>query len=497
MRLVQVTVPTGSYSAVEEALGARDIDFYCTPESSSQGYEAVVHFSLSEGEVESVLDDLYAAGLDENDHVVLLQSEADMFGQVDSQSTDGSNYERIASAELETKAEDLLPDKRTFAAMIVLSTIVATTGLLLDSAAVVVGAMVIAPLFGPAVTTSVGTVIDKETLFRHGIAYQVAGIVLAVVSAILFALILRNTPLTPPGLAIMTTEQIADRLAPDVLSLVVAFVAGIAGVLSLATGVATALVGVMIAAALLPPAATIGIGIAWGEPVVAVHAAILLLVNVLAINLAGLVTLWFVGYRPRSWVAIPQTRREIVKRAGLLVIAILVVSGFLLQITFANVQRTQTEDAVTDEVEQVLEQDRYANVTLTDVSVQRNESSLIPQTEQVTVTVARPPGERLHQLHPRIEQRLVERLDRNFTLQLRVTLVLTEDSGVVPANGGSEPVADGAANDTGPNMTETNESVDPRTDNSDPSMANDPSEANNSTQAGDNATQTSRITLAA
>lgn len=82
-------------------------------------------------------------------------------------------------------------------------------------------------------------------------------------------------------------------------------------------------------AALLPPAATVGI--AWAEPVVAVHSFVLLAVNVLAINLAGLLTLWYLGYRPRSWIEVPRTRRELLKRVGVLALAILLVSGFLWQ----------------------------------------------------------------------------------------------------------------------------------------------------------------------
>ncbi len=56
----------------------------------------------------------------------------------------------------------------------------------------------------------------------------------------------------------------------------------------------------MIAAALIPPAAAAGIAIAWGQPSAAIGSTVLVLVNVLSVNLAGLLTLWYTGYRPRT-----------------------------------------------------------------------------------------------------------------------------------------------------------------------------------------------------
>jgi len=142
--------------------------------------------------------------------------------------------------------------------MTVISAVIATAGLLLNSPATVVGSMVIAPLIGPAMSAAVGTVVDDEEMFRRGVRMQVLGVAVAIAAATLFAFALRWLALVPPGLDPLDLAEVSERLAPNVLVLVVAIGAGLAGIISLMTGVSAALVGVMIAVALIPPAAAVG-----------------------------------------------------------------------------------------------------------------------------------------------------------------------------------------------------------------------------------------------
>jgi uncharacterized hydrophobic protein (TIGR00341 family) len=426
VRLIQATVPPGSLPDVQQTLDEKGIDYFSTPETGTEKYDDVLYISISEEEVEGVLEDLYASGLNAEDHVVIINTAVDIFGRTDGVAEDTGNYKRIAAAELEGKTDDLLPDERTFVTMMTLATIVATTGLLLDSSAVVVGSMVLAPLFGPAVSASVGTVIDEAELFRRGVRFQIVGVLVAVASGAVFAWVLKTTYLLPSGFALTAAPQIVQRLSPDLLSLVVAFVAGIAGVLSIATGSGRALVGVMMAAALLPPAATVGIGIAWLKPTVAVHSGVLLLVNVLAINFAGLLTLWYLGYRPQSWIKLPQTRRALLKRGGVLFAAIVVTSAFLWTYTYAGVQQTQTENALEGNLEELLGAPAYVNVTLVDVKVVQDRTALGPRTEKVIVTIGRPPGERHPDLHRNITASVHEQAGEDVSVHINVTLVVRE-----------------------------------------------------------------------
>lgn len=433
MRLVQATVARDDLEDVKRALHRANIDFFATHETGTDGYESVLYISIPEEDVERVLGQLYDAGLDADDHVVIIETEVDIFGRTDGQHDDAGEHARIAAAELEGKVEDLLSDRRTYVSMLLLSTIVATTGLLLDSAAVVVGAMVIAPLFGPAVSTSVGTVIDNEELYRTGIRYQLFGVLVAVATAVAFAWIMRVTFLTPTGLSITSTPEIAERLSPDILSLIVALAAGIAGVLSIATGAGRALVGVMMAAALLPPAATVGIGVAWMEPLVAANSGILLGVNVLAINLAGLATLWYLGYRPRTWLRLAQARPVVIRRVAVLGIAVGLSAALLLTVTYANAQQSQLESALEGEIEGTLATPRYANVSLVDVKAIQDQPVLVPETERVAVTVATPPGEYMPGLQRRIDENVTDEVGTDVPVEIRITLLVEDETLVNPS----------------------------------------------------------------
>ena len=270
MRLVQLTVPTGKRQAILETLDERRIDYVVTDEESSREYTAVVYFPLPDAAVEPVLDDIQATGIDEDAYTVVIDAETVVsrrFQALREEYEDGDvDSERISRQELQAEADDLTPSLPVYVVMTVISAIVATAGLLLDSPAVVVGSMVIAPLIGPALGASVGTVVDDEDLFTESVAYQIVGVVLAIAAAAIFALIARTTNIIPPGLALSSVGEISERLAPDLLSLIIALGAGVAGVVSIATGTSVALVGVMIAAALIPPAGVAGVAIAWGQP---------------------------------------------------------------------------------------------------------------------------------------------------------------------------------------------------------------------------------------
>jgi len=200
----------------------------------------------------------------------------------------------------------------------------------------------------------------------------------------------RTANVVPPITDVTTVQQVRERVAPDFLSLVVAIGAGAAGVLSLTSGVSAALVGVMIAVALIPPAATVGIGIAWGQPLVSLGSTVLVLVNVLSINLAVLVGLWYQGYRPEHWFRESNARSATVKRIGVLVASILVLSAFLGGVTLDSYQQATTEERIQERVESEVDAPRV----VLDVEVERSNSAIFREPRHVIVTVGMPPGTR-------------------------------------------------------------------------------------------------------
>src|SRR6056297_1400533 len=330
MRLVQVLIPEGTRSAVLDTLDDQGIDYAVFDEVGRGDFEAMVQFPVPPGGVEPVMEDLFAAGVREDAYTIVLPTET-VVSQRLAALVERFPGLRISREELTARAEELAPANSTFFAFLVLSTVIATAGLLLDSAATIIGAMVVAPLMGPAITASVGAVLGDERLAARGVRLQVSGLLLAVVVAAVLGFLLRGTFLLPPDLDVQAVPQITERTSPSFLSLFLALGSGIAGAISVIRNAGSALVGVAIAVALIPPAATAGLGIAWGLPLIAVAAGTLVLVNLLAINLSALVLFTLAGYRPLSAHTLDQSavRRGVLKRIGGIVVAILPLSVVL------------------------------------------------------------------------------------------------------------------------------------------------------------------------
>jgi len=429
VRLVQVMVPAGKRQAVIEALDEEGIDYVVTDETSGRQFTAVVTFPIPTAAVEPVLETLRSVGIDESTYTVVTEAETVIsrrFEQLEEAYAAESEYssDRIAQEELRTKAERLVSNTSTYVLLTVISAVIATAGLLLGSPATVVGSMVIAPLIGPALSAAVGTVVDDDELFRTGIRLQAVGVVVAVVAATVFAAVLRGLNLVPPGLDPLAIAEVAERVAPNVLVLAVAIGAGIAGVVSLMSGVSSALVGVMIAVALIPPAAAVGIGVAFRIPRLALGSGVLVLVNVLSINLAALLMLWYEGYRPDSWFRKAEAKAALIKRATVLVAAIAVLSLFLGGVTYdsyaAATAEAEIDDAVVTELEAA-----DAQLRLVELDVERTGTIPPRHTERVVVTVGIEPGGAIDGLAGRIDDRIETVIDESVTVELRVVTVET------------------------------------------------------------------------
>ncbi|MFB6079897.1 MAG: TIGR00341 family protein [Haloferacaceae archaeon] len=402
MRLVQVMVPTGKREAVVDVLEEEGVDYALTDEVSGRKYTAVVTFPLPTEAVEPVLEALREAGVERDAYTVVTNAETVIsrkFEELQERYAAERDEDRIAREELVARVEDLAPDRRTYFVLTVVSAVVATAGLLLDSPAVVVGSMVIAPLVGPAMSTGVGTVVDERDLFVRGVRLQVVGGLLAVTSAGAFAYLLHASGAVPMDAAgVFGIGEVSERLAPDVLSLAVALAAGIAGAISLSTGVSTALVGVMIAAALVPPTAVVGIGIAWGEPTAVLGSAVLVLVNFLSVNFAALAVLWYSGYRPQSWFREDEARRQAIRRAGVLLVGILVLSAFLVGVTYASTRTATFERRTQATVAADVAGHEDVSLLAVDVvydggfDLRSVERLTLRRPERVVVTVGHPPG---------------------------------------------------------------------------------------------------------
>ncbi|WP_176330523.1 TIGR00341 family protein [Halolamina sp. CBA1230] len=450
MRLVQVMIPAGKREAVLSVLDENGIDYALSDETSGRRYTALVSFPLPTNAVEPILDQLREeTGIDRDAYTVVLDAEtvvSERYERLEKEWTEGEEGERIARDELVTRASDLAPDWMPFMVMTAVSAVVATAGLLLDSPAVVVGSMVIAPLIGPAMATSVGSVVDDRELFLRGIKLQVVGALLAVGSAVAFAAVLRFGNIVPMGVGeVFAIGEVRERLSPGVPSLVVALAAGIAGALSLSSGVSSALVGVMIAAALVPPTAVVGIGIAWGRPGAVVGSAVLVAVNFLSINLVALATFWYQGYQPEQWFRVGEARQDTIKRIGALALAVLILSTVLAGATYASMQRAAFADDARAETEALLTEE--PSLSLVSFEVEHGAAFPFRSPERVVVVVGHEPGVD----PPPLADRLAERIDAiengrlglgsGESVQVAVRYTAVETAGGASGSDASTPQA--------------------------------------------------------
>lgn len=231
---------------------------------------------------------------------------------------------RISREEVIEEVNDSLRTSQIHYTLVLLSTIVATGGMLRDSPAIVIGAMVIAPLIGPNIALSLGTTLADFQLIRRAITINFLGLTMALVVATVSGFLL------PVDVSI---NEIASRTEVNFGDIALAFAAGIAGVLSVTRGVSTALIGVMVAVALLPPLVAVGLCIGSGELTAAFGAGLLTMTNVVAINLAGIITFLVQGLRPTAWNERKKARRTkiIAVTLWLTVLAILVLSIYFSQ----------------------------------------------------------------------------------------------------------------------------------------------------------------------
>ncbi len=181
----------------------------------------------------------------------------------------------------------------TFLAFLTIAALLAGIGIVLDSPITIVGAMVVGPEFGPLAAMSVGLVLRRRRLVRRGSFALAVGFPIAMLATALAAWVgARTGILSPKDLELNTqTEFIYE---PGPLSLIVALLAGAAGILSTTSQKSAALVGVFISVTTVPAAGYIAVAAVLGKWSQAGGSALQLLINVTGIVLAGVITLLIV-----------------------------------------------------------------------------------------------------------------------------------------------------------------------------------------------------------
>ena len=206
---------------------------------------------------------------------------------------------RIGRAELYEYARGAVDVSGYYYALTALSVIVAAGGMLRDQTAVVIGAMVIAPLIGPNLALALGTTLGDTDLLARAAWANLTGVALALGGALGLGALVTVDP---------ATSELAARTVIGIVDIALAAAAGAAGALAITRGGATGLVGVMVAVALLPPLVATGLLLGAGHPLAALRAGLLTVTNVVSLNLAAVTTFLVLGVWPRHWRDVEQAR---------------------------------------------------------------------------------------------------------------------------------------------------------------------------------------------
>jgi uncharacterized hydrophobic protein (TIGR00341 family) len=227
---------------------------------------------------------------------------------------------RLPREELYSDVEKMIKLSWIFIVLIVLASVVAAVGMLRNNVVFIIGAMVIAPALGPNVALSLGTTLGDGDLSRKALKAIFMGSLAAFVFSALIGIFFEVDPQIP---------EIIARTQVDLGDIALALAAGSAAVLSLSSGLVSALIGVMVAVALLPPLVTMGMLVGAGQWTLAGGSLLLFLVNFICVNLAGVITFLFQGVRPLTWWeanrAKKATRTAIILWTSLLFLLVLLI----------------------------------------------------------------------------------------------------------------------------------------------------------------------------
>jgi uncharacterized hydrophobic protein (TIGR00271 family) len=221
---------------------------------------------------------------------------------IDSQISDAAKRAEIAAKgapsdavvweEVEARTSENTELSASYLAFMVLACLIASVGILLDSPILIIGAMVVGPEFGPIAGLCVAIVQTRRDLAKRSLLPLLIGFPLGILAAYLFVLFVRETGLTPNDFSVEEHPDTQFISHPDAFSFFVAIFAGAAGVLSLTNAKSGALVGVLISVTTIPAAANIAVAGAFRDGDELAGAAAQLGVNLGAIILAGVITLF-------------------------------------------------------------------------------------------------------------------------------------------------------------------------------------------------------------
>ncbi len=324
LRLIELTIPSVELERIPALLqDIQVIDFWRSGSATTGGIARIL---LDARHTEALFDVLVRQfGSRDDFRLVSLPVEATVppveapVGEENDQAKAAA--QRISREEL---YEDMAEASRltpVYVVTVALSTVVAAVGLIRGDIAIVIGAMVIAPLLGPNMALALASTLGDPDLAKRSLKAIGVGVAMTAALSLLLGSVLTVDPNAP---------ELAARTRADVGDIILALSAGAAGTLAFTTGVPAVVVGVMVAVALLPPLVVAGLLAGAGHGMPALGAMILMLTNVTCVNLAAVATFLLQKVRPRTWWEAERARKATRLAVTTWVIMLSILLGLML-----------------------------------------------------------------------------------------------------------------------------------------------------------------------
>ena len=253
----------------------------------------VVIADVARESANEVLRELKTMGLDKNGSIALdaVGVALSSRGSAAEKAAPGAGDDAVVWEEIEQRTGEESRLSVTFLLFLSIATVIAGIGVLLDQPILIVGAMVVGPEFGPLAALSVGVIRRRPRVIGRSLLALTVGFAVAIVVTVLSTLALNAGGLVTREM-LLGARPLTDFIwRPDALSWVIAFLAGIAGIVSLTAAKSGALIGVLISVTTVPAAGNVAVAIAYGVPDEAWGSALQLGINLGAIATAGILTL--------------------------------------------------------------------------------------------------------------------------------------------------------------------------------------------------------------
>ncbi|MFC2174889.1 TIGR00341 family protein [archaeon] len=340
MRKIEVAVPKGKGKWIAfraEKAGANDVIIL---ESHGPGANReLVTITANEKAVDAIIKSIseYEDKKGIRPDIRIWKAE-EPFAQVEKE---GKEERRIPFEELKAHAYESSSIDITYLLLCILSGLLAALGLLQNSAIVVIGAMIIAPLLRPITTSSLGTVTGDLLMFWRGVSALVIGLLLSGI-IVFFAMFL--LPMSQPS------ELLAAISNLSLLTLGVAFISGIIAAVSLLTDLNEALAGVAISVSLMPPAAALSINVFFAmfgivDFSVAMTTLLVLMVNIISIDIGSAVVFYAYGVAPKK-----QEKKFLSTHLKIAVVLLFMLSLPFAYTSLVSYQNSQAEVIIREAV---------------------------------------------------------------------------------------------------------------------------------------------------